>query len=538
MADPVVLVVDDDTSVLQRCQRVLDEAHIRVIPELNSAQALQTLGSVALDAVLVDICMLHFGETELLTSARKSQPEIAIVLMTGFDTIETAIKSLRHGVDGLLLKPFNNTDLLETVQAALENVKARREATRLRALRPLFLVNESLFSETNLNNLADLIVHSVSSQLRCSFVGLYRRMPDVDAFEAIAFEGDPRPVNACMAQHHGLFEDFISKRSLWVNKVGPGDRRLQDLLDDLHLSAVMCVPMVILDDSGFLVVTRRMGDPGFQQADFEMLVILARQASLALENAHLHDQLMATIQRLERTRSAMTRAEKMASLGRMTASIAHEINNPLQTLSNCLYLANRKDLSWQEREIYIEKAQGELDLLVQTFHTMLDLFRPEARDRRLVNVNDLIPQVLNLLRTRLEMADVQVHTHLEENLPPILAVDSQIQQALINLIINAVEAMPQGGEIWIITRRRVQKDRDRETDDGIEILIEDTGLGLPAGSKEITYEPFASLFEDGSRFGLAVSYGIVTAHQGTLNLIEGNGLGACFQIILPEGKPL
>src|SRR5690606_39867215 len=121
--------------------------HIRVIPELNSAQALQTLGSVALDAVLVDICMLHFGETELLTSARKSQPEIAIVLMTGFDTIETAIKSLRHGVDGLLLKPFNNTDLLETVQAALENVKARREATRLRALRPLFLVNESLFSE-------------------------------------------------------------------------------------------------------------------------------------------------------------------------------------------------------------------------------------------------------------------------------------------------------------------------------------------------------------------------------------------------------
>src|SRR5690606_39624833 len=63
------------------------------------------------------------------------------------DLIETAIKSLRHGVDGLLLKPFNNTDLLETVQAALENVKARREATRLRALRPLFLVNESLFSE-------------------------------------------------------------------------------------------------------------------------------------------------------------------------------------------------------------------------------------------------------------------------------------------------------------------------------------------------------------------------------------------------------
>jgi signal transduction histidine kinase len=119
-----------------------------------------------------------------------------------------------------------------------------------------------------------------------------------------------------------------------------------------------------------------------------------------------------------------------------------------------------------------------------------------------------------------------------------MVVSNQVQQVLLNLIINSMEAMPDGGEIYIKTARDILESEGMGISNhksGIEIIIEDTGPGIQDRDRENIFEPFVSTKENGTGLGLAVSYGIITAHGGTLNIVEDGLRGACFRITLPEG---
>jgi signal transduction histidine kinase len=127
---------------------------------------------------------------------------------------------------------------------------------------------------------------------------------------------------------------------------------------------------------------------------------------------------------------------------------------------------------------------------------------------------------------QLEKQNILVRTDIQENLPAVTAVGSQIQQVLINLILNSFDAMPDGGELFIQTHV-VKK--------GVEILLQDSGPGIPDERQQHIFEPFFSTKDGGTGLGLTVSYNIVTAHGGTLELASNNGPGACFRIYLPIG---
>jgi signal transduction histidine kinase len=129
-----------------------------------------------------------------------------------------------------------------------------------------------------------------------------------------------------------------------------------------------------------------------------------------------------------------------------------------------------------------------------------------------------------LTSQQLGQKHIVVKTELPDSLPLIYAVSSQVQQIFFNLILNALDAMPAGGELTI---------RARSVKNGVEMIFEDNGPGIPQQRRESIFEPFFSTKEGG--LGLTVSYNIVTAHGGTLDLIEGRGSGACFRLFLPMG---
>jgi signal transduction histidine kinase len=130
------------------------------------------------------------------------------------------------------------------------------------------------------------------------------------------------------------------------------------------------------------------------------------------------------------------------------------------------------------------------------------------------------------MEAQLKQNCIEWHTEYELQLPDVLAVGSQIQQVLINLLINSIEAMPSGGVIWV---------KARKDTDGVELLVEDSGPGVPESEHDLIFEPFVSTKEQGTGLGLSVSYGIMQAHGGTLELVRGRGAGACFRIFLPYG---
>ena len=518
--DPIsVLVVDDEQGIALLCKRILTRAGYVVTSLTDPRQAVEWLTQNKADLLLVDIRMPEVDGFEVVAHARRLQPDLAILVMTGFGTVETAIRALRQGVDGLLLKPFDkSSELVEAVKLALADSQQKHDAARTHALRPLFEVTESLLSETRSEPLLDLIVRAILGQLRCSHAAYYQYSYEEECFVLLSGQGK-------------TLADFIVQvdaggTPLLINSSGPGDVDAQARLSKAGLSAAMFVPIVRQNFRGVLFAGRNVGELSFSEADMEMFQILGRQAAAAIENARLYDEQRAYIRKIEESQNALLQAEKMAAAGRLSASIAHEVNNPLQSVQNCLHLAGREDLPAEKRKEYFDMARVELERLTLTVQRMLDFYRPGAAKPEKVDLVELLSYVINLTQKQLAERGVKVKVELPASLPTVMAVGSQIQQVFINLILNSYDAMSTGGYLRI-SARAVKA--------GVEILFEDSGAGISREQQSSIFEPFFSTKEGGTGLGLTVSYNIITAHGGTLELLPDHGKGACFRVFIPIG---
>ncbi|HEX2697293.1 MAG TPA: ATP-binding protein, partial [Anaerolineales bacterium] len=258
----------------------------------------------------------------------------------------------------------------------------------------------------------------------------------------------------------------------------------------------------------------------------EMFLILARQAAAAIENARLYDEQRAYVRKIEESQNALLQAEKMAAAGRLSASIAHEVNNPLQSVQNCLHLAGREDLPAEKRREYFDMARVELERLSITVQRMLDFYRPGAVQPESVDVADLLNYVMNLTQKQMHERGIHIKVELPAGLPTVMAVSSQIQQVFINMILNSFDAMPGGGTLRVSGRMARR---------GVEILFQDSGPGVPRDKQSSIFEPFFSTKDGGTGLGLTVSYNIISAHGGTLELLPDHGKGATFRVYLPTG---
>lgn len=565
MSEGVILVIDDEPGITRLCQRLLEKAGFEVLTFGNPRDGLAALQQAdAADLLLVDIRMPDMDGFQVIDIARQQQPELAVVVMTGFGTVETAIEALRRGADGLTLKPFSGRELVESVKRALEQNQSKRDMLRLKALRPLFDVNEKFFSERDPDRLREILLQAVCGQLHCALSEFYQpsqiNTPGGSDFIVHQFECNPSSPDRF--DHKGI-EDIClqivsqtrstdSLLSIQSSHLEEGE--LRSAFRTSGVGSILCAPVTMRQGAevkGFLLALRWENGLPFRQSDFEMFSILARQAAVALENARLHTELRNKIIQLEESQRALVQSEKMALVGRLTASIAHEINNPLQAMQNCLDLARRDELPPPQRENYLNLAGSELDRLMTTVQRMLEFYRPVSVDRKAADINDIIRRVLILVDKQMQDHKILLNLHLASRIPKTFVVVNQIQQVFLNLILNAIQAMQDGGELMIQTGvRQTGTRKSNQMHKEVEILFLDTGPGIPSEARKHIFEPFVSSKEEGTGLGLAVSYGIITAHGGTLEFIDeenrksiflrssnpsvgSGGLGACFRVSLP-----
>jgi signal transduction histidine kinase/FixJ family two-component response regulator len=523
METPFVFVVDDEPGIALLCKRLLTRAGCKVETQTDPHKAIEYLKENKIDILLVDIRMPEVDGFEVIQHAQRLQPDAAMLIMTGHGTVETAIRALRQGVDGLILKPFSKgSELIDAVKLALADSQQKRDAARTQALRPLFSVTESLLSETRREPLLDLIISAICGHLQCAHAACYQQNKDGREFSLLVSRGRELPKK---------FFDLIARvdesaAPLLINANGPGDATLKAHLASLNLGAAILVPILRPNLRMVLYAARDVNEPPLRESDLELFQILARQAAVALENSRLYAEQLDYVRKVEESQKALLQAEKMAAAGRLSASIAHEVNNPLQAVQNCLHLAGREDLSEEKRKEYFNLARAELERLILTVRRMLDFYRPGATSLEKVDLAEMLQYILNLMSKQLSESNVKVIVDFLGTIPTIKAVGSQIQQVFINLILNAVDAMPDGGVLNIKTR---------PLKGGIEIIFQDQGKGIPREKQPNIFEPFFSTKDGGTGLGLTVSYNIITAHGGALELLPERGPGACFRIILPIG---
>lgn len=485
------------------------------------------LQNARVDLLLADIESTQLNGFHIMEKARQHQPELVVVFMTETEKAETAVEAYHMGANGLIVKPFNNDDeLVETVNRALTENEQKQEAARLQTLRSLIQLTQKIFAETNTDSLIDLILTTLKESLNSPHVGFYQREADGNTLDLVSGigtlpSGEVRSFDGGLIGRTDAWGAPILKN--WNDRDDPSTHRF---LIEYNMGSVMCAPALRSPHMHVVLFAGRgVGDPPFTKTDFELFSILAHQAAIALENAQLYQELRETIQKVEESQQALIQAEKMAAIGRITASIAHEVNNPLQAISNCLHLAGREELQKDQRDHYFKLAQTELNRLMDIVQHMLDFYRPGNLSREPVNMNQILDHLLTLMTKQLRQQKIEVIRDFQPNLPNVTVVSNQIQQVLLNLLINAVESMPGGGKIFI----RTKLNRNQ-----VETIIKDTGPGIPKELQNRIFEPYVSTKEKGTGLGLAVSYNIVVAHGGTLEYLNRQtDWGASFRIAFP-----
>jgi len=529
MAVDRVLIVDDEHGIARLCQHFLESASFQTVITTDSRAALDLLQQQKFDLLLTDIQMPAVDGFQLLEAARQYQPEMAVLFMTAFGTVEIAIRALRHGADGLILKPFGKgAELIEASRQALLDKKQKRDAARLLALRPLFDISETLIFETNLHALVKLILDAVNNLFQVDYVSIFQKKNGEGGWALLGKKGELSGWNET-----GIEKDLIGLAMkegipVLVNRSSPDNAEFQELLERADTSAVMITAMNRNQDWFVVMVARGPEGPAFSESDLETLVILARQAVVAMENANLYSDLRSYVQKIEESQRVLIQVEKMAALGRVMASVAHEVSNPLQSVQNCLHLANHPDVPPEKKTYYFELAQSELDRLGKTVRQMLDFYRPAGSEKVKTSVEILVDRVIKLLQPQLDQRGIQVEKTYDVPEHIILAVPDQLQQVFFNLLLNAYDAMEKCDNqkyLWV----EIYSEEDQ-----VHIRVEDNGPGIPEGMDQDVFEPFVSTKQSGTGLGLAISYGIVQAHGGSLRIVEPrHAKGACLEVTLP-----
>jgi signal transduction histidine kinase len=302
---------------------------------------------------------------------------------------------------------------------------------------------------------------------------------------------------------------------------------------DLSARSILCVPLVIRDHViGAIELVNKL-DGKFTQEDLELLNSMAATIAIALENARLYTELAEFARELERSQAQLVKAEKLAATGRLAASLAHEINNPLQAIQNCLHLVTqRRSLDENKRQMYLSMAQEEVQRLIDLVQRMLDFYRPSTESKGPVDVQEVLDDVLSLAGKRIQHGKIVVHRDASDPLPPVLGIANQLKQVFLNITINAVEAMPDGGDLYVDSVWDEQRGE-------VGVSFTDSGDGIPLAELANIFDPFYTSKPKGTGLGLSVSHGIIERHGGRIDVRSDVGKGSTFTVHLPaqSSKP-
>jgi len=257
---------------------------------------------------------------------------------------------------------------------------------------------------------------------------------------------------------------------------------------------------------------------------------LEKEREARAELSVAYQELSEYDRRLKESQEQLIQTEKLASLGQLAASIAHEINNPLSgVLAYTQLLAKKVKSDKLSKEIaidYLSKMESELTRSTKLVRNLLDFARQSPPTLREVDMNNVIDRALDLAAHSAELQHIQVVKELDPSLPKVMADADQLQQVHTNLILNAIQAMPEGGRLTLRT----------STDDTqLKVEVQDTGCGISAENMRKLFTPFFSTKPEvkGVGLGLAVAHGIIQRHRGRMEVRSKEGEGTTFTIYLP-----
>lgn len=288
------------------------------------------------------------------------------------------------------------------------------------------------------------------------------------------------------------------------------------------------VPLVINDKTiGFLNVSHREPD-FFEEKHVVILESLAHHASLAIQNARLLDELRKSLEKEQGMREQLVLADKLAALGKMVSVIAHEINNPIQTVKNSLYLLEDEIVPGSPAEEYLKMAAVEANRMADLVARLRGTYASGSKAPERLDLSALLLEVHELLAPQFKKRKVEWQVLAASEPCLVCVVRNNLKQVFINLCLNAMEAMEAEPERTLTVKLNIDQAARR-----VGVDFHNTGPLISAEALPHIFEPFFTTKKSGTGLGLAISYDIIRQHQGEILIENGPTHGVTFRVWLP-----
>ncbi len=290
----------------------------------------------------------------------------------------------------------------------------------------------------------------------------------------------------------------------------------------MALVGVLLSRAVVAPLGRFVAYARRIGD-----GDYSPVTPIRRFRD---EFSDLAVAFNTMLRQLQEHQEQLLQAGKMAAVGTLTSGIAHELNNPLNNigLTTEALIENLEDYSPETKLKMLNQIDTQVERACATVRNLLDFTRKDQPVFTTVAVNDALRSTLNLLGNELSLGQIELEQDLGEDLPLVAANPRHLQQLFLNLLLNAIDAMPEGGPLSIRTFL--------DEDGSVRIDVADSGVGIPQENLDKIFDPFFTTKEPGrgTGLGLSVSFGIVEQHGGRIAVQSKPGVGTTFSVSLPR----
>jgi PAS domain S-box-containing protein len=505
-----IVLIDDEADIREVISITLKDAGYQVTTASDGRSGLRLCEEKKPQIVITDIRMPGMDGLHVLERLKKTSPDIEVIVATAFGEMDVAIRALQLDASDFVTKPVNDESLHLALTRAKQRYTAKKQVKDYTALL------ESEKAET-----AQELIKTIAFQknlIEGSMDGIMGCDP----------MGRVLTFNRSMAQILDLTKDqVVNKMSLTDFFLPEEEKRFQQALANEKYGGIDRLPLfetTLLNGNGHKIPVQISATVLFENGAKSGLVCFVKDLS--------------EMRRLEREVADQARIlhqDKMMSLGRLAASVVHEVNNPLSGILNYVRLMirilQRGPMDEKRREkfqTYLDLVEKETDRCSQIISSLLTFSRKSPVEFSPVDIHELINRSILLSQHKLVLGHIRIQVDVDEDMPPVMGDFNQLQQCIINLIFNALDAMPEGGELQVKGEYPV---------DGKAVLISvrDNGIGFSKEDGKYLFEPFFTTKKEGYGVGLGLStvYGILERHKGTIQAKSRPGDGTTFTMRLP-----
>ncbi|MBI2469863.1 MAG: response regulator [Planctomycetes bacterium] len=522
-----VLLVEKDNAIWHFVRSILKNELYDLDFADDAKYALTKIQNNTTDLILFDCTSLGVNMSEFISLIKNSTDNMpSIIALT--KNISDDVDYAQHPVDDLITKPLNSTELQYRINRVFDRRSMIDLLNKDRAdSEALLQISEAVSSTLSSKEILHIIVKNVASLFDATRCSIFRVAQEEKFAQVIASHDNPHIELEITIDNYPEVKKALETREMVIVQyilLDPLMKEVQENIQSLKNNAIVVIPIILKDNViGTLFLRSVRDNKFFNEREIKFLKVVARIAANALDNAFLYENL-------ESTRLQLVQSERLRALGELATGVAHNFNNLLSGIlgHTQMLLSKGLDPATCERLQIIEKLVLDGSEVVRRIQEFTRL--RTTKDFSEVNIKDIINDVIKMTESKwsggshIPKITLRIDTDSME-IPIVEGNASELREVFINILFNAVDAMPKGGEFTIQTKTNGK---------AIFVYFIDTGEGMSAETKKRVFDPFfTTKGSKGAGLGMSVAYGIISRHSGHISIDSELGVGTTVIVQLP-----